>query len=457
MSSRSAFEHAGLALAVANEAVWCAALASALTGASWALFFAFAAVTVGAAAAVARWARGGDNRRSAALAVEVAVILAAAVVLVIAGRAWSQLHPVWQSLQGFVFSTGLAVLGAVLGRAAQTPEGAVRRAARAFALLCAVLLAAAADGQTPAWAAVAVVVSVASGGLLVAVVRYRALTEQVAESDRLRPLPWLLAVAGAILGVLAAGALLGQLFEAELLQDALRVAGAALKYALAALGWLVGWAGGLLVRAADALLSAFDLEAGPLTDLPTPQASPPVFEVGPATEGSTTVRFVLMVAAAVAAVALAGLLVALALRRFRPETAAAEGVAEEREALTSFRTAARRYAAGVGRRLRRRLATLRPREPSTPAELVRRRYAELERRLAREGLPRAPGVTVRDHLAAVATGPADGGAHPWPTGAEPARDAADLAGLYELARYSAHAVDAAQARRFEALARGFAV
>ena len=30
---------------------------------------------------------------------------------------------------------------------------------------------------------------------------------------------------------------------------------------------------------------------------------------------------------------------------------------------------------------------------------------------------------------------------------------ADVAGLYELARYSAHAVDAAQARRFEELAQ----
>ena len=33
--------------------------------------------------------------------------------------------------------------------------------------------------------------------------------------------------------------------------------------------------------------------------------------------------------------------------------------------------------------------------------------------------------------------------------------AADVAGLYELARYSAHAVDAVQAKRFEELAQAF--
>jgi hypothetical protein len=40
--------------------------------------------------------------------------------------------------------------------------------------------------------------------------------------------------------------------------------------------------------------------------------------------------------------------------------------------------------------------------------------------------------------------------------ASPSSLAADLAALYELARYSAHAVDAAQAHRFESLARTFA-
>ena len=33
--------------------------------------------------------------------------------------------------------------------------------------------------------------------------------------------------------------------------------------------------------------------------------------------------------------------------------------------------------------------------------------------------------------------------------------AAELAAVYELARYSGHAVEAAEAHRFEALARGF--
>jgi hypothetical protein len=55
-------------------------------------------------------------------------------------------------------------------------------------------------------------------------------------------------------------------------------------------------------------------------------------------------------------------------------------------------------------------------------------------------------VTVREHLAAV-TAPV----HETPAfGPQPA---ADLAAIYEVARYSAHAVGAADAQRFEALAR----
>jgi hypothetical protein len=163
-------------------------------------------------------------------------------------------------------------------------------------------------------------------------------------------------------------------------------------------------------------------------------------------------------------------------------------VVEEREALTSLRSAAGAFAARLGRRLRRRLASRR-RGPGTPAELVRRRYADLERRLARAGRPRLPGVTVRDHLAAVAMAvaaavasagtAAPGSAQAAPPQAAPPQDAqpqdaqpqdappqavppplalaAELASVYELARYSAHTVDTTAARRFEALARGFGV
>jgi len=130
-------------------------------------------------------------------------------------------------------------------------------------------------------------------------------------------------------------------------------------------------------------------------------------------------------------------LVALALRRFR--RGLPEEVEEERETVLTFRAAA---AAGAGRlagRLRRLVTRTPP--PRTPAELVRRRYAELERRLRRAGHARAPGTTVRGFLRAVSAG-ADA----------PPDVAGALAGLYELARYSTETVDAAAAGTFERLA-----
>ena len=116
---------------------------------------------------------------------------------------------------------------------------------------------------------------------------------------------------------------------------------------------------------------------------------------------------------------------------------------EEREALGSLREAAGAAAAGLGRRLRRRFSGFGRREARSPGELVRLRYAQLERRLAASGTARPPGVTVRDYLSSCA---ADMEAPP---------PAADVAGLYELARYSEHAVDAVQAKRFEELAQAF--
>ena len=154
--------------------------------------------------------------------------------------------------------------------------------------------------------------------------------------------------------------------------------------------------------------------------------------------------------AALGALGLAFALVAVALRRFRRQPSAEAMVVEEREALVSLRSAAGAFAAALGRRLRRRLPARR-RDPRSPAELVRRRYAELEQRLAGGGRPRPAGATVRDHLAAAAPASADAGRGPV-EGDEPA---AELAAIYELARYSHHSVDASQARRFEALARAF--
>jgi hypothetical protein len=114
-------------------------------------------------------------------------------------------------------------------------------------------------------------------------------------------------------------------------------------------------------------------------------------------------------------------------------------VVEERESVRSVTSATADGLGGLRRRLR---DLVRGGRPHTPAELVRRRYEQLERRLARAGSPRSPGTTVREHLAAC-------GATAQP------ELAAELAGVYELARYSARAVDEAQARRFGELARSF--
>ncbi len=133
---------------------------------------------------------------------------------------------------------------------------------------------------------------------------------------------------------------------------------------------------------------------------------------------------------------------------------------EEREELTSLRSAAGQFAGRLGRRLRSRLGGMLHREPVTPAERVRRRYAELERRLTGAGQPRPIGVTVREYLASVEReagprpDPSAGHPQPEPSTCQPL-PAADLAGLYELARYSGHFVDTAQAERFEALALVF--
>ena len=160
----------------------------------------------------------------------------------------------------------------------------------------------------------------------------------------------------------------------------------------------------------------------------------------PASPASSAARLVVTAAGALVAVVASLAIVVFALRRLRRRPAADEAVEEEREALGSFREAAEAVAGRLGRRLRR-FASLGRREARSPAELVRLRYAQLERRLTAAGRPRPLGVTVRDYLAQCAAA------------MEVPAPAADVAGLYERARYSAHAVDEAQARRFEELAQ----
>ena len=450
MRSRSRLEHAGLLLGAAAEGIWCGGLAAALTGASWTALTAFAYVVVAAAAYLARRLGTGEGRERASRLLAVTLILVATGVLLVAGRAWAQHYLLWQVVRDFVYASGLVLLGVYLGRDSRAPEAAVRRAVRGFVLLCAVLGCAACAGLAPGWAPMAIVAALVVGGLLVAVVRYQALTDLVDPADRLPAWPWLLAVAGAVLGVIAIGALLSQVFGVGVLRSALGVVAGVLRYALDGVAYLVGWAGAGIIRGIAWLLSVLHVHARDPAQVPHLARKMPVLRLRQAADtriwSGTQVIFTAV--GTLVAIGLSLTLVAVALRRFRREPLAEGAVVEDREALASLSSAAGAFAARLGRRLRRRLLALRRHDPQTPAEIVRQRYAELEHRLSRAGRPRPPGVTVRDHLAAVAA------ASPPPEIAPPLPSpAADLAAIYELARYSGQTIDAAQAHRFEALAR----
>jgi hypothetical protein len=451
MRSRSWLERAGLLLGAAAEGIWSGGLAAVLMGASWAALTFFACVTVLAAATVARRLGIGEGGERAARLLAVALIVVAAGLLLAAGRAWAHPSLLWQVVRDFVYAGGLVLLGIRLGRAPQSPEAAVARALRGFALLCAVLVGAALAGAAPGWAPAAVVAALVVGGLLVAIVRYRALTELVDPAEQLPAWPWLLAVVGAVLGVIALGALLSEILRVDVLLWSLSALAGVLRYARDGVAFVIGWAGAGLLRGITWLLSVLHVHARDPADVPNLAARPPQLKLrhaaGTKIWGGSKLIFTAV--GALAAMGLSLALVVVALRRFRRELPADVTVVEEREALASLRSAAGDFAGRLGRRLRRRLVALRRSDPLSPADLVRQRYAELERRLSRAGRPRPPGVTVRDHLAAAAAAAEAGPAPP--------SSAADLAAIYEVARYSAHTVDAPQARRFEVLARAFEV
>jgi uncharacterized membrane protein len=442
MPSRSTLERAGVALGAVVEAVWCGALAAALTGSPWALLAIFAIVMLVAAAAITRWTGAAQDRERAGRSAAAVLVVVGVAALLVAGQAWTHDFLPWQVVRDALFVSGLVLLGIRLGGDDPTPETAVRRAIRGFALLCAVLVCAAAAGSTPGWAVAALVTALVAGGLLIAVMRYRSLTDLVAATDRLPSWPWLLAVTGAILCVVAIAALLGQLLDVDILRWLLSAAAAVLSATLDAIIYAVGWAGAALARALGWVLSLLHVRA-PRLELKPPPASrvkvvvPPY---QPAAPGSSATRLVATVAAALVAVVASLAVVVFALRRLRSRSAADEAVEEEREALGSLREATGAAVGRLGRRLRG-FASLGRRETRSPRELVRLRYARLEQRLSAAGRPRPLGVTVREYLVACAAA------------MEAPPPVADVAGLYELARYSAHAVDAAQARRFEELAQ----
>lgn len=448
MRSPSWSELPALALGAAVEGVWSGALAALVAGGSGAAYMAGAAAAVFAAAVFARRTGSGAGPGLLARWLAVALTLVVAGALFAAQLGWTSPHPLLSLIADVVFAALLVLLGIWLGRRPQGPHDAVNRAVRGFGLLCGLLVIAGMAGALPGWAAGAVVAALLAGGLLIAAVRYQALAAVVPPEDRAPAWRWLLAVVGVILLVVAVGALLSLVLRADVVLWALAVAGGALRFLLQFLAYGIGWAGAGLLRALAWLLALFHVHGLPT---PKPPKAPPAH---PVTSRQTPhlgtwglARTIATIGAAVVAIGVPLLLVALALRRFRRDKP--EAVEEERESVLTWREAAGDAAARLRRRLRR-LAPRRP-VPRTPAELVRRRYEELERRLARDGHERPPGTTVRAYLGGVCgtSGEGEGAA------ATTSDLAADLAAIYELARYSSHAVDQPTAQHFASLANAF--
>ena len=489
MRSRSWSELLPVALAAAVEGLWVGALAAALSGASGPALMAFAAVVVLAGALLARRvaagaahdgpADGADRARSGlkagAFALAAALTLLVAGVLLVAGRVWEGHLSLVLIAADVAFAALLVVLGLVLGGEPLVPEAAVSHAVRGFVLVCVIVAAAGLIGGTkPGWAAGAIVAALVAGALLVAATRYEALTALVPSGGRSPVWPWLLAVVGVVGLVVVAGALLGLVLRIDVLLWALAAVGGVLRYVLQAFAFGVALVGAGLIRGVGGLLGLIHVHVphapktpqGPALHVLAHRRVNHIRSWGGARVAATAIGAVL-------AVAVPLVVVVLALRRVRRRVTGE--VVEEREAIATLRSAAGGAAARAGRRLRRFAA--RRAAPRTPAELVRRRYEELERRLRRAGHPRPPGTTVRAFLGAAwaggsggsggsggpggsgGSGEPGGPVRPDAPGQEPgsAPDAAaDLAAIYELARYSSHAVADGDARRFEALATTFA-
>ena len=439
MRSRSLRELLVLAFGAVADGVWCGALAAALVGASGPRLMLFAVVTIFAAAVLAlRLGRERQpSRRDRVLVVGLA--LGAAVVLVVAGQAWDTPNPLAWVVADVAYAALLVLVGVGLGGVSLTPELAARRGIRAFALLCLVLAAAAIGGSPPSWATEALAITLVAGGLFVAAARYETLTALTPAEERAPAWAWLLAVLGVTLLIVSTGFLLTEALRVDFVSQVLSAVGTVLGYLLAVVAYAIGFAGAALIRAIAWLVGLLHLHAFQPPELPERPGGPDIIpSPAPQPAGARRVsRLFTIVTLAALAVGASLALVALALRRFR--RGLPEEVEEERETVLTFRAAA---AAGAGRlagRLRRLVTRTPP--PRTPAELVRRRYAELERRLRRAGHARPPGTTVRGFLRAVSAG-ADA----------PPDVAGPLAGLYELARYSTETVDAAAAGAFERLA-----
>ena len=437
MPSRSTLEAAAIALGAVVQSVWLGVLASAVSGVGWPLLSAFAAAVVLAAAATTRWTAEEPRRLRRSRWLLAALVLFAAAALFAAGRGWAHEYVAWQLVRDAVYAAAAAGLGIRLGRGDDGPGEAFARAARAFGALSVVLVLAGIAATPLPGQAAAVASALVAGGLYTAIVRYRALSDVVTAEDRLPLWPWLLSVTAVVAAVLVVTGLVASALGGATVRSAAGDVLGVLGYA----GAVIGYLGAGILWALGELAGLFDLQV-PQRDPPTlAPAAPSVSVTAEAvSQGSGALGGVLIVGVAAAAVVAAVALVAVSLRRLRRREDRDDAVLEERESVRSVTSATADAFGGIRRRLRDLVRG--GRRAHAPAELVRLRYEQLERRLARAGSPRPPGRTVREHLASC-------GATRRP------ELAAELTGVYELARYSARAVDETQARRFGELARSF--
>jgi len=337
-----------VALAAAVEGIWAGALAAALSGASGPALMAFAAAVVFAAALLARRVAGGEvaggeatggeaARKGAgvegsegkgsrgegsglkARALAAALTLVAAGALLIAGHGWALPASLWLIAADVAYAAVLVVLGLALGGEPLVPEAAVSRAVRGFALLCVILAGARLiGGSAPAWAGVAVVVTLLAGCLLVAATRYEALTALVPSAGRAPVWPWLLAVVGVVASVAVAGVLVGQVLRIDVLLWLLAAVGGVLRYVVEALGFAVALIGAGLIRAIGGVLGLFHVH---FVRAPKPPHGPALHVLAHRTVTHTRSWVVPRLVATVVGVALAiGVPLALtlvALRRVR--------------------------------------------------------------------------------------------------------------------------------------------
>ncbi len=320
------------------------------------------------------------------------------------------------------------------GRATGTtePRAVTITAARCFALLVAVLVAARAAHQPLGGAVTLVCVALVAGVAVVALTRVADELGDRARGGRMpRSVLGLVVVMGLVVVLLAvaSGPLQGPI------DDLLGLIAAGLHRAADGVAFVVSWLAGAIMR----LFSAVgDLLRGGPQDEPGMESSPgpPATPTPGSTPGGSSEWAQVFIWLLVAVCAAGGLL--LLWRHTAWRRADEPAGAEEHESLAG-RGALRRRAFS-------RLATMLARveravAPRTPAEALRREYRRLEAALAAAGHGRAPDVSARAHLASLPL-PEDEGVGALPD---------VLASLYERARYSPFGCERQDVARFREL------